>query len=106
MLIFGGTAAKNQHKRTVLFTIWHQEPRRWRKCYNGGSDCKRQDWIREVRMPSPFPGMDPYREGTEWISVHIELSSALTNLYDALRYDLSLDYDRPPEIPLRETEMR
>jgi len=50
--------------------------------------------------------MDPYREGTEWISVHIELSSALTNLYDALRYDLSLDYDRPPEIPLRETEMR
>lgn len=24
-------------------------------------------------MPSPFPGMDPYLEGREWVSVHTEL---------------------------------
>ena len=29
-------------------------------------------------MPSPFPGMDPYLEGPEWHSFHIELSSAIT----------------------------
>lgn len=28
-------------------------------------------------MPSPFPGMDPYLEGAEWTSVHIELSSEI-----------------------------
>ena len=28
-------------------------------------------------MPSPFPGMDPYLEGSEWASVHIELSSEM-----------------------------
>ena len=28
-------------------------------------------------MPSPFPGMDPYLEGSEWISVHAELSSEI-----------------------------
>src|SRR5690348_17281864 len=25
-------------------------------------------------MPSPFPGMDPYLEGSEWRSVHTQLS--------------------------------
>lgn len=28
-------------------------------------------------MPSPFPGMDPYLEGSEWMSVHTELSSEI-----------------------------
>lgn len=28
-------------------------------------------------MPSPFPGMDPYLEGSEWTSVHTELSSEI-----------------------------
>lgn len=28
-------------------------------------------------MPSPFPGMDPYLEGPEWTSVHVELSSEI-----------------------------
>lgn len=28
-------------------------------------------------MPSPFPGMDPYLEGNEWHSFHIELSVAI-----------------------------
>ena len=28
-------------------------------------------------MPSPFPGMDPYLEGSEWSSVHTELSSEI-----------------------------
>jgi hypothetical protein len=26
-------------------------------------------------MPSPFPGMDPYLEGSEWSSVHVALSA-------------------------------
>lgn len=28
-------------------------------------------------MPSPFPGMDPYLEGSEWQSVHTELSAEI-----------------------------
>ncbi len=28
-------------------------------------------------MPSPFPGMDPYLEGSEWSSVHHDLSSEI-----------------------------
>lgn len=28
-------------------------------------------------MPSPFPGMDPYLEGAEWASVHVELSAEI-----------------------------
>jgi hypothetical protein len=28
-------------------------------------------------MPSPFPGMDSYLEGSEWVSVHAELSSEI-----------------------------
>src|SRR5919199_1411853 len=28
-------------------------------------------------MPSPFPGMDPYLEGSEWASLHVELSSEI-----------------------------
>lgn len=30
-------------------------------------------------MPSPFPGMDPYLEGKEWHSFHIELSASITH---------------------------
>jgi len=87
--------------------------------------------------------MDPYLEGSEWVSVHAELSSEIarqlapklrpkyivrtirrfvTELpddiaistgdiypdvvvsrisdYDALNYDLSVNYTQPPEIPL------
>lgn len=28
-------------------------------------------------MPSPFPGMDSYLEGSEWSSLHVELSSEI-----------------------------
>jgi Protein of unknown function (DUF4058) len=28
-------------------------------------------------MPSPFPGMDPYLEGSEWSSVHVALSAEI-----------------------------
>lgn len=28
-------------------------------------------------MPSPFPGMDPYLEGSEWTSLHAELCSEI-----------------------------
>jgi len=28
-------------------------------------------------MPSPFPGMDPYLEGSEWVSVHTALSAEI-----------------------------
>jgi len=59
-------------------------------------------------MPSPFPGIDPYLEGSEWTSVPAELSSEIARQlspklrpkYDLLNYDLSVDYTRPPEVPL------
>ncbi|MFL5246163.1 MAG: DUF4058 family protein [Gemmataceae bacterium] len=28
-------------------------------------------------MPSPFPGMDPYLEGSLWMSVHSQLSAEI-----------------------------
>lgn len=28
-------------------------------------------------MPSPFPGQDPYLEGSEWSSVHVALSAEI-----------------------------
>jgi len=28
-------------------------------------------------MPSPFPGMNPYLEGSEWSSVHVALSAEM-----------------------------
>jgi hypothetical protein len=31
----------------------------------------------EVDMPSPFPGMDPYLEGSFWTSVHFSLSAEI-----------------------------
>ena len=27
-----------------------------------------------ILMPSPCPGMDPYLEGSQWMSVHMQLS--------------------------------
>jgi hypothetical protein len=42
-------------------------------------------------MPSPFPGMDPYLEGS------LEI---FTSVYDLLGYDLALDYTQPPEVVL------
>jgi Protein of unknown function (DUF4058) len=30
-----------------------------------------------VPMPSPFPGMDPYLEGSQWTSVHMELCAEI-----------------------------
>src|SRR6266571_5012588 len=37
------------------------------------------EWCASKRtaMPSPFPGMDPYLEGSEWSSVHVALSAEM-----------------------------
>src|SRR5439155_10817880 len=32
---------------------------------------------KRTAMPSPFPGMDPYLEGSEWSSVHVALSAEM-----------------------------
>lgn len=36
-------------------------------------------------MPSPYPGRDPYLEGSEWMSIHSELSTAHLIEIDLLR---------------------
>jgi hypothetical protein len=72
-------------------------------------------------MPSPFPGMDPYLEGSEWVSVHAELSSEIarqlaplprpkyvarairrfvTEVPDDIVIATSDIYPCPPDIPL------
>ncbi len=28
-------------------------------------------------MPSPFPGMDPYLEGSLWMSIHAQLGAEI-----------------------------
>jgi hypothetical protein len=33
--------------------------------------------LKETPMPSPFPGMDPYLEGSEWTSFHAELAAEI-----------------------------
>jgi hypothetical protein len=31
----------------------------------------------EIDMPSPFPGMDPYLEGSRWLGVHSQLCAEI-----------------------------
>lgn len=50
-------------------------------------------------MPSPFPGMDPYLEGYLWSDVPLDLTEALTAIYDEAAYDLSVDYTQSPPLP-------
>ena len=64
-------------------------------------------------MPSPFPGMDvwpiqfdmplppipiPLLPGDSDVTLDLQL--ALNTIYDALNYDLSVDYTQPSEVPL------
>lgn len=69
-------------------------------------------------MSSPFPGMDPYLEGSLWATAHPQLSVeiarqlapklrpkyvALPNerfVVDSVGYDLAVDYSQPPDVPL------
>ena len=56
-------------------------------------------------MPSPFPGMDPYLEGSLWMSVHAQLASVfvrqlnpqLLPRYIALPTRRFVRRDRPDE---------
>ncbi len=48
-------------------------------------------------MPSPFPGMDPYLEGS---------LETFTSVYDLLGCDLALDYAQPPEVALEGEPVR
>jgi hypothetical protein len=41
-------------------------------------------------MPSPFPGMDPYLEGSTWM--------------DLSDYNLEVDYTKPPDMSLSPEE--
>jgi hypothetical protein len=43
-------------------------------------------------VPVPLLGDDP--------DVPLDLQLALTNVYDLCRYDLAVDYSRPPDVPL------
>ena len=43
-------------------------------------------------VPVPLADDDP--------DVALDLQSAFSGVYDAYRYDLSVDYARPPEVPL------
>ena len=45
-------------------------------------------------MPSPFPGMDPYLEGSEWVSVHAELSSEIARQLELPPRTVSHHYHR------------
>lgn len=48
--------------------------------------------MRLPTIPIPLLAGDP--------DVLLDLQPALDTIYDALNYDLSVDYARPPEIPL------
>jgi hypothetical protein len=63
-------------------------------------DAARQ--ARLVTMPTPFPGMDPYLEGSLWTIFHFAFGAEIVRqaVYDLLGSDLAIDYTRPPEVPL------
>jgi hypothetical protein len=46
----------------------------------------------------PVPLLD------EDADARLDLQQALTNVYDTLRYDLEIDYKRPPDIPLTKSQ--
>lgn len=55
-------------------------------------------------MPSPFPRMDPYLEGSLWTTFHFSLAAEIVRQL-APRV-LAIDYTRPPEVSLDEPEAR
>jgi len=54
-------------------------------------------WAVGLRQPLPTV-LVPLLNGDA--DVPLDLQKALTTVYDALGYDLAIDYDRPPEVPL------
>lgn len=58
-------------------------------------------WPIQLNMPLPtIPIPIPLRDGDP--DVKLDLQLALNTVYDALNYDLSIEYARPPEAPLPE----
>jgi len=52
-----------------------------------------------IQLSEPLPMVPvPLLRGDP--DVMLDLQAALTAAYDAYRYDLSVDYTRPPEVPL------
>ncbi len=56
-------------------------------------------WPLQLNMPLP---VIPIPLRAEDPDVKLDLQLALCTLYDALSYDLSIDYSRPPQVPLPE----
>lgn len=54
-------------------------------------------WPIQLTMPLPIIPIPLLSEDED---IPLELQSAITNIYDLYRYDLSIDYTQPPEIPL------
>jgi len=60
-----------------------------------------ETWPISVRDPLPVVPV-PLLPGDD--DVPIDLAHAVRTIYDEARYDLSIDYDRPPEPPLTEKD--
>ena len=52
-----------------------------------------------IQLPQPLPIL-PIPLLPEDADIQLDLQQALNTIYDELGYDLSIDYTRPPEIPL------
>lgn len=56
-----------------------------------------------VRLQDPLPEIPiPLRNGDA--DALLDLQKALENVYDFLRYDLDIDYRRPPDVPFTKSE--
>jgi hypothetical protein len=56
-----------------------------------------------VRLQDPLPEVPvPLLKGDP--DAVLDLQKALQNVYDSLRYDLEIDYRRPPDVPFTKTE--
>jgi hypothetical protein len=52
-----------------------------------------------IRLEDPLPEVPiPLKKGD--VDTSLDLQKALENVYDFLRYDLEIDYRRPPDVPL------
>ena len=69
----------------------------------GRAEARPETDVWPVRLDQPLPSVPvPLLAGDA--DVPLDLQLALTSVYDTFRYDRTIDYARPPEVPLRTPE--
>ena len=70
----------------------------------GRSEKRPETDVWPIRLDQPIPAIPiPLLPGDADVS--LDLQAALTSVYDTFRFDRTIDYTRPPEVPLRPRQL-